>query len=164
MKMGEIMEIFKNIEQQVSKEKEEKKKKKYDELISYIANLREFSQLDIEDYAVEGGIADFVAKDIKERMKVNQLRKFFEGIKRVQADYKGENEEVLIDKTRLYKVLPELAYALGRKLVTQEYYKLVKVCIRTDDGKSKIKTVKDLNRFVDFLSAILAYHKMHSRS
>ena len=164
--MAQLIHVFERIDNEVNKP-EERKKRKYKELISYISKLNKFSQMDIEDYTVEKGVADFIAEDIKEKMKVNQLRKFFEGIKRIQMNYKkmGQyNDKKEVDSKELYKILPELAYAFGRKLITEDYYKVIKMCIRSDDGESKIKTIRDLKYFVDFLSAILAYHKMHTKA
>lgn len=120
-----------------------------------ISGLTSFALLEPEYYAQENGAAHVVAKDIRKKMKVTQLRKFFGHIKKIHMKYKGEKVDKEIDKSELYLLLPELAYALGRDLISPNFYELMKVSLG-----SKIRNVSDFNRFVEFLSAILAYHKM----
>jgi len=134
------------------------------DVIEHIKGLESLSELDVEYYAVENGAADIVAQNVKREMKVNQLRRFFDEIKRIQIEYRGKDLDESFDPKKLYKILPELAFALGRKLITHDYYRLMKECIRNDDGKTRIKTVRDFDCFVNFLSAILAYHKLRAGS
>lgn len=127
-------------------------------LIKKIENMDSFSDMEkqIEEFMPEGKGADNVAKVVKEKMKINQLRNFFEKIKKLQRN-KNKLEDA-IEKKELYILLPELAYAYGRELITEDVYRLLKICVQ-----EKIKRVKDLNSFVDFLSAIIAYHKFHKK-
>ena len=127
-----------------------------DSIKTKISELNSFALLEPEYYAKENGAAHVVAKDIKKKMKVTQLRKFFGHIKKIQLKYKGEQADKKVDKSEFYLLLPELAYALGRDLISRNFYELMKMSL----GSSKIEEVKDFNRFVDFLSAVLAYHKM----
>ncbi len=127
---------------------------------SHIKTLNTFFNLKPDYYAVENGAADIVAKGMGNKMKVNQLRKFFTQIKRIELDNKDKNnEEEFRSIEKVYPLLPELAYAKGRGLITEEFYELMKVCMDT----SKLKKIKDFKRLVDFLSAILAYHKMRTK-
>ncbi len=127
-----------------------------DKVKEKIAQLKSFSSLEPEYYAKEEGAAHIVARDIKKKMKVTQLRKLFGHIKKIHLKYKGEDGNKEIDKSEFYLLLPELAYALGRDLISHNFYELMKMSL----GSSKINNVKDFNRFVAFLSAVLAYHKM----
>lgn len=122
-----------------------------------IQQLTKFSLLSPDYYAVENGAAHIVAKSIKDReMKTTQLRKFFGHIKKLDAQTKGKKLTDTFESTKLSLIMPELAYALGRKLISAEFYGLIKECLNAP----KIKTIADFKNFVDFLSAVLAYHKM----
>jgi CRISPR type III-A-associated protein Csm2 len=122
-----------------------------------IKQLSSFSLLSPDYYAVENGAAHIVAKNIKSTdMKTTQLRKFFGHIKKLDAQTKVNNSTDTFDSSKLSLIMPELAYALGRKLISREFYELMKECLNA----SKIKTVADFRNFVNFLSAVLAYHKM----
>jgi CRISPR-associated protein Csm2 len=124
---------------------------------SKIQQLPSFSVLNPDYYAVENGAAHIVAKSIKDKeMKTTQLRKFFGHIKRLDAQTRGKKLTDDFESKKLSLIMPELAYALGRKLISDEFYGLIKECLNV----SKIKTVGDFKNFVDFLSAVLAYHKM----
>ena len=127
-----------------------------DDVKERIRSLKTFSTIDPEFYAKENGAAHIIAKDVREKMKVTQLRKFFGHIKQIQAKYKGKKDDDKVEKGELYLLMPELAYALGRNLISKNFYELMKISLSSE----KIPTVKDFNRFVDFLSAVLAYHKM----
>jgi CRISPR-associated protein Csm2 len=122
-----------------------------------IQRLESFSLLSPDYYAVENGAAHIVAKNIKDKeMKTTQLRKFFGHIKKLDAQTKGKRTTDEFKSTKLSLIMPELAYALGRKLISEQFYGLIKECLNA----SKIKTVGDFKTFVTFLSAVLAYHKM----
>ena len=122
-----------------------------------IQGLESFSKLSSEYYAVENGAAYIVAKDIKDKeMKTTQLRKFFGHIKKLDAETKGRKMEDDFDATKLHLLIPELAYALGRKLISDNFYVLMKDSLSV----RKIKKIGDFKNFVKFLSAVLAYHKM----
>jgi CRISPR type III-A-associated protein Csm2 len=122
-----------------------------------IQQLTNFSLLSPDYFAVEKGAAHMVAISIKDKeMKTTQLRKFFGHIKRLDAQTKGKKLTDMFESAKLNLIMPELAYALGRRLISDEFYGLMKECLNA----SKIRTVADFKNFVDFLSAVLAYHKM----
>lgn len=131
--------------------------KSVSEVKSKIQALSNFSDLEPAYYAPENGAAHIVARDIKNKeMKATQLRKFFGHIKKIEAETKGMDKSEKIESSKLYLILPELAYALGRNLISKEFYELMKISIQA----GKIQTVADFKEFVSFLSAVLAYHKM----
>lgn len=122
-----------------------------------IQQLASFSLLSPDYYAVENGAAHIVARSIKDKeMKTTQLRKFFGHVKRLDAQTKGKKPTDAFESTKISLIMPELAYALGRKLISDDFYSLIKECLNA----SKMRTVADFKNFVDFLSAVLAYHKM----
>lgn len=174
--MGEIVSKFEEIDRKlneeisrISDEREREKKErekeeialkmKFQEIVEFISrNDITVSNLAPEDFAVENGAAYVVAKNVKDKMKVNQLRKFFTQIKRIDNELKGKNEDDSFDSTKTILLLPELAYAYGRGLITKEFYELMKLCL----SKNKLSKIKDFKNLVNFLSAILAYYKMLS--
>lgn len=119
---------------------------------------KNFRDVRIVDFAPPEKSAHNIAKQLDESMKVTQLRKIFTTIKKLEIQVKGKNPKDQLNEPELYMLLPHLAYARGRKLITPEFYNIMKGII--GDGKNgKIKTVEDFNRFVDFMTAIIAYHK-----
>jgi len=130
------------------------------DVISHFNKLPDLSELDAEDYCVEGGAADVVAKRLKD---INQMRRLFSEIKAMQVRFR-RSKEIEEGKanipTELITLLPELAYARGRKLIDQDIYRLFTTIIGKDERTSKVNSKENLDQLVDFLSAIIAYHKM----
>ncbi len=126
----------------------------------HLAELPTLSALKPEDYALEGKIADVIAKGKdkkdKEAMKFTQIRKFFGHIKKIETtEVKGKKENQSFDLTKLYLLMPELAYGYGRGVISKDFYEVMKICL----ASNKIKTVADFKRFIDLLTAVIAYHK-----
>jgi len=133
-------------------------------VIKSIENLPAMSCIDAKDYAVENGWAHVVAEKIQNSMKINQLRKFFNSVKRIKEDLRAERDDREIDaidsvSETKYELFPELAYAYGRRLITEDFYELMTMCLR-----DRTSNVGDFRAFEKFLSAILAYCKMCERS
>jgi CRISPR-associated protein Csm2 len=79
--------------------------------------------------------------------KTTQLRKIFTEIKEI-----AQKE----DKERLFLLYPKLAYSKGRKLIPENFYKLIIACL------DKLKTSsnsEDFKAFEKFIEAIVAYNK-----
>ena len=91
-------------------------------------------------------------------MKTAQLRKVFHELKRIQTDQRGTNEADVFKDSKIYLLIPQLAYARARGLITENFYELIKVIIG-DKLTTKLKTVGDYHRFMDFMTAIVAYQK-----
>ena len=90
-------------------------------------------------------------KSDDKQLNPNQLRKYFQQIS--QANLKNSFED---KRNELYKVLPQIAYAAGRKVCPKDFYKLMEVCI----SKEAIVTEQDITTLIDFLTAIVAYSKL----
>lgn len=85
------------------------------------------------------------------QLNSNQLRKYFQQIS--QANLKSSFEE---KRNELYKVLPQIAYAAGRKVCPKDFYKLMEACI----SKDALESEQDITTLIDFLTAIVAYSKL----
>jgi CRISPR-associated protein Csm2 len=118
-----------------------------------INELTSFHDLEVEYYAVENGAACIIAEKIND--KVTQLRKFFHKIKNMDIKLKCRRNEEPLVYTEIALLLPELAYAKGRNLISPDFYDIMKSSLQ----KEKLKTVGDFKKLVSFLSAILAYQK-----
>lgn len=121
--------------------------------------FKNFSDYKIEEFAKEGGDTHNFVKTIKNKLKINQLRKFFSKIKQIELQTKTNKDNIEISKeikNKLYLLIPELAYAYGRQLIPREFYDLMKESIE------KIHKNEDFKRFVEFLTAIIAFYKMEN--
>ena len=131
------------------------------EIKEKIAALPSMCALNPEDFSEEGGLADclvydFDKKEIRGDLKITQLRKVFNELKSIYRRVKkGKNEEDNFDRKDVSKLLTMLAYSCGRELIPKDFYEIMKICIT-----EKIKNVKDFRRFVELLSAVIAYYKL----
>lgn len=133
------------------------------EVLQKIKETTPMSSLDPKDFTDEGGYADTLAKFFveqdkkqhKDRLKPTQLRKVFNALKTIELNYRGKSGEDKFEISDVLTLKPELAYALGRELIPIEFYNLMKDSLTS----SKLPKVKDFKRLMEFLTAVLAYHK-----
>jgi CRISPR type III-A-associated protein Csm2 len=93
-------------------------------------------------------------------MKFTQIRKFFSQIKRIETTELREKKDTdPIDPTKLYMLMPELAYGVGREVIDKEFYEVMKICL----AGNKIQKVADFKRFVELLTAVIAYKKFETK-
>lgn len=85
-------------------------------------------------------------------LNTNQLRKYFEQINN------AKNYEFNQARKELYKVLPQIAYAAGRKVCPPQFYDLMEACI----SPQTIVSEEDVNTLIEFLTAVVAYSKFNS--
>ncbi|MEA3402817.1 MAG: type III-A CRISPR-associated protein Csm2 [Armatimonadota bacterium] len=112
------------------------------------------------DFAPPGGYADAVAQGLAQKdMKISQLRRFFGEIKSFEAKCRQQRQQgtEAYELDEEFLLLPEVAYAVGRKLVPEAFYDLVRACI----NKDKVRSIDDMERFIEFMTAIVAYHKQY---
>lgn len=123
------------------------------------ARDKTFKDVLITEFAPPGKWAEIIANKNK-KMKTTQLRKVFTTIKSLELKVKGRNPAEPFNEPGLYMLIPHLAYAKGRKVIPQDsgFYEMMKAIIG-DGTNSKIKTIGDFRQFVDFMTAIIAYHK-----
>lgn len=131
-----------------------------DEIIKKIESLQSLKDLVVEEIAKEGGYAEKVAKSQSfKNLKTTQLRNLFDGIK--------ENERKLTEKgwnaieADFYMLRPSLAYAKARELIPEDFLNLMNACMKQVDKGDENGKKENYKRFVQFLEAIVAYHKYY---
>ena len=136
-----------------------------DQVKQRIDSLKAMSELKPEEFCEEYGLADSLVRDKKfrDKLKPTQLRKIFQELKiisrEVEHSVKEETDyQETFDRTKLLKLMPMLAYAVGRDLIPKDFYDLIKSCM----SQQKLKTKGDFLSFFRFMEAILAFHKFHS--
>lgn len=129
-----------------------------DNVIKRIKNGGKLSStLSIEDLNLPNKAAHLIGKTFskgrtdKEVLNTNQLRKYFDQIKAVELidDF---NEA----KNNLFKILPHVAYAVGRDVCPRKFYDLLEACI----SNKSLQDEKDIETLVNFMSSIVAYSKL----
>ncbi len=151
-----------------NKQRQHKRQKYYEEkqneLKNIISKIEEANSLKEifkpEEYALPRGWAETVSKVLikgnkKEGMNNNQLRKIFTQLKGIETQLKQNEEKFDKYKNNIFLIMPQVAYAFGRNVITKEFYNLMKACIKPN----KIKAPKDYYCFVSFFTAIVAYFK-----
>lgn len=124
-----------------------------EQVIKNIKSLPSMAALKPEDYAKPGGYADIVAKAAK--VKPTQMRKIFHHIKSLHREF-GKSDQPF-KRAEIALVMPALAYAKGRGHIPDEFYNLLVLCF----GDQKCNSAEDFEAAVNFLEAIMAYHKYH---
>lgn len=112
-----------------------------------------------ENYALPNGWAHKTAESLsKDAMNSNQLRKIFTQLKTIEEKVDRNKDNELTDEQRnqILLLMPQIAYARGRNLITPPFYNLMKECINPE----KMKDKKDYKSFVSFYTAVVAYSKM----
>lgn len=125
-----------------------------------IERLDAMHELAPRDFAYEDGLANQLAKGFgKEELKATQLRKIFHALKDVERRVKHKTAQDAFDAQDVSLMMPNLAYAYGRGLIPEEFYQILRLCLR-----DKVKTNEDFLRSVQFIEAVLAYHKFNNPS
>lgn len=131
---------------------------KIDDIIRKIDSLQNLGELDEKTIAEENGYAESVAKGNK-NLKTTQLRRIFDRMKTIERKLnEGGWDAVQPD---FYMLRPELAYAKARKLIPDQFFRLMDACMKQVDKGNNEQKKKNYARFVRFLEAIVAYHKYH---
>lgn len=122
-------------------------------------NSKTFKDVSAKDFAPPGKWAETVAKEqVGREMKTTQLRKIFTSIKQMELKAKAKNAGAAFEDPAIFMLIPHLAYAKARGFIKADFFTLIKSIIG-DGSSGKIKTVEDFQRFVEFMTAIVAYHK-----
>ncbi|MCL6476034.1 MAG: type III-A CRISPR-associated protein Csm2 [Firmicutes bacterium] len=129
------------------------------QVIDRIKRLNRLSELDVREFALEGGLADQVVQAIgTASLKPTQLRKVFHTLKTMQRDVDRANRSDPFDSAKLLQLMPTLAYAVGRELIPKDFYQLLREVFKPE----RLPTNADFLRAFEFVEAILAYHKYRS--
>jgi len=130
------------------------------DLKSRIQQKGRLSALPIEELVLPNGILDQLASHFSRTLKATQLRRVFHDIKRLeQTARRSRSEEFSHIRTQLALTLPELAYAYGREVIPREFYDLMRSLLHPPTERFQGK--EDVQRLVEILTALLAYHKFH---
>ena len=131
------------------------------DIIKKIDSLQNMSELDEKTIAEENGYAESVARDrdIKKRLKTTQLRRIFDRVKTIERNLNEHGWDAV--RSDFYMLRPELAYAKARKLIPDQFFRLVDACMKQVDKGDNEQKRSNYARFVRFLEAIVAYHKYH---
>ncbi len=93
---------------------------------------------------------------VKEELKVTQLRRFYNYVKKMQYEIDGDTNKVL---ARLTMLPPKLAGASSKKDAVKPLYVIIAACIEN----KKIEDKEDFICFVEFFEAILSYFEAISK-
>ncbi len=118
--------------------------------------------LDPERFAPADGIADRLAREFGKDLNTTQLRKVFNRIKAMDRRLKSYGDEDELGgeiRGEISLLIPELAYAAGRGTIPDGFYSLMKLLL----DRNRLRTVGDFRRLVQFLTALLAYHKLYEK-
>lgn len=125
--------------------------------------VKQLQALPIEELVQPDGTLDQLARHFSKTLKATQLRRVFHDIKRLeqQARRRRQNFSKVISevRTQLALTLPELAYAFGRDLIPREFYDLMRTLLHPP--QERFQSYEDVQRLVQVLTALLAYHKFH---
>ncbi|RKD31283.1 type III-A CRISPR-associated protein Csm2 [Thermohalobacter berrensis] len=125
------------------------------QLIKEIQKAKSLKEVFVpEKYALPDGWAFKTANTLigSNAMNTNQIRKIFGELKSIEEKLKREKD---LDKCKndILLIMPQVAYALGRRVVSKNFYDLMKECINLN----KIKEPEDFIAFVKFFTAVVAY-------
>lgn len=88
-------------------------------------------------------------------MTTSQIRNFFGEVRRIQL--KGYDE----NKSSFLLLRPKLAYAKARVIQKNKTSRITKFFEIFDTAHPKVTTKESFQNYVDFLEAVLAYHKFY---
>lgn len=125
---------------------------KINEVTKKINKLNSLKEYDVDDFVRFDGDVDILTRELEDDdIKTTQLRKFFAAVKEINLETKTKTWNEL--KVKFFLLMPKLAYAKGRKLISKDFYKLL------ESAMNKVQSKEDFNRFVEFLEAIVAFYK-----
>ena len=130
---------------------------KINEVTKKINKLNSLKEYDVDDFVRFDGDVDILTRELEDDdIKTTQLRKFFAAFKEINLETKTKTWNEL--KVKFFLLMPKLAYAKGRKLISKDFYKLL------ESAMNKVQSKEDFNRFVEFLEAIVAFYKANKPS
>jgi CRISPR-associated protein Csm2 len=129
-------------------------------ILAEIEALEMLKDLGEKKFADEKGYADTIASRLR-GMKTTQLRKFFDSIRTIKVKLEEGGWDAA--KPEFYLLKPKIAHARGRNLIPEEFYEFLKVCMRkVDIGDDNENKKKNFEKMVEFLEAVVAYHKYYN--
>lgn len=127
-----------------------------DSIRQHLEKLERMKDLSVEKFTPEEGMASCLAYQLgQEELKATQLRKIFHALKGIRQ--KVERTGAEFKREELFRLMPMLAYATGRRNLPEEFYKILRLCL----SEKRLQDKEDFIRTVDFIEAVMAYHKFH---
>ncbi len=100
-------------------------------------------------------IADHVGSTVAKKVKMNQIRRFLDGARKVEAELKSREKFDAV-KDQIVLLRPKLAYAAGRNQDVKELAEILDTAV-----KSAAQTEENFMKFLRFMEGIIAYHRFH---
>lgn len=129
------------------------------EVMEEIKRVKSLGELEAksESFYKPDGHADRVAREFGEKLKPTQLRKVFHELRTIARPIvrTSDRASAAFDRTKLVRLMPTLAYGVGRDVIPKDFYNLMKLCLE------RVKTDQDLKWLDEFITSLLAYHKYH---
>jgi len=124
-----------------------------------IQEAGQLHKLPIECLVLPDGILDKLARRFAQKLNATQLRRVFHDLKRLELRARHCKDKESFDEIRVQiaLVLPELAYACGREVIPDEFYKLMRTLLNPPE--KRFQEHEDVKRLLQVLTALLAYHK-----
>lgn len=88
----------------------------------------------------------------RQRLQTNQIRKFLDAVNRLKVTITQEREFSKIEP-EIVLLKPKLAYAAARQKAAKPLSDVISEAI------NRVKNIEDFERLVQFIEAIVAYHK-----
>jgi CRISPR-associated protein Csm2 len=131
------------------------------EILARIEKCKNLAEISCEEIAKESGIAEKLAQNYKGKLNTTQLRKFFDKIVTNQENLKNKGWKSI--ESDFCMIRPNLAYAKGRKLIPDDFFKLISICLKriAPEGASDDQIKENYSRFVELLQSIVAYSKYY---
>jgi CRISPR-associated protein Csm2 len=115
------------------------------------------------DPALFSNTAEKLAKDLAEDCRVSknrenkrtQIRKFYDEVVRLDMQAKARPQEWDNILPLVHMLTAKVAYAKGRKLVSDNFVNFIRSSIKQISGK------KDLELFANFFEAFIGFYRMH---
>lgn len=124
------------------------------QIVDYIKKLSSFQHYEIRKLVEH---AEQFGPHLKQKkLETNQIRKFLDAINRVKtklAQDADQNELFKSIEPEIVLLKPKLAYAAARQPAAKPLNEVISTAI------DKVHDLKDFNYLVEFVEAIVAYHK-----
>jgi CRISPR type III-A-associated protein Csm2 len=117
-----------------------------------------FSSFPLRELLAPGEYVDKIAETLSRQVKISQLRKFFTELKEIAELGEEKPEEAQI---QLWKVYPLIAYAQGRKLIPQDFAKLLETVLQKVEAQGCNKK-EDYKHLKLFMEALVAYFRKYN--
>jgi CRISPR-associated protein Csm2 len=91
----------------------------------------------------------------QEKLKMNQIRRFLDGVRRIESELKGKADFSQIQDS-IILLRPKLAYAAGRDKKVKPLMDVLDPAI-----KSGAKSRENFEKLLRLIEGIVAYHRFH---